>query len=59
MRIAGRIYDVTVTPIVDSELGRKLDERYASKYDMTEVFGDDPPAWRYYRVAQAQLGGGH
>ena len=50
LRIAGRLYDVTVTPIVDSELGRKLDERYASKYDMAEVFGDDLPAWRYYHV---------
>jgi hypothetical protein len=49
--IDGLIYDVTVTPVAPSDLNRKLDERYASKYDMTDVFGDDVPAWRYYRVA--------
>jgi hypothetical protein len=50
LRIDGRIYDVRVTPVDDSELDRRLDERYAEKYDMNEVFGDDPPPWRYYRV---------
>jgi hypothetical protein len=40
-----------VTPVANSELDRKLDGRYAAKYDMAEVFGDDPPPWRYYRVA--------
>jgi hypothetical protein len=51
LRIEGRLYDVAVTPIADSELGSRLDERYASKYDMADVFGEDPPPWRYYRVA--------
>ena len=51
LRIEGRIYDVTVTPVANAELDRKLDERYATKYDMAEVFGDELPAWRYYRVA--------
>jgi hypothetical protein len=51
LSIEGVLYDVTVTPVADSELSRKLDERYSAKYDIAEVFGDDPPAWRYYRVA--------
>jgi len=51
LRIEGRLHDVTVTPVADTELDRSLDERYAAKYDMAEVFGDDPPPWRYYRVA--------
>ena len=51
LKIEGAIYDVTVTPVASSELNRKLDERYAAKYDMADVFGDDLPAWRYYRVA--------
>jgi squalene-hopene/tetraprenyl-beta-curcumene cyclase len=50
LSIEGVLYDVAVTPVADSELSRKLDERYAAKYDIAEVFGDDPPAWRYYRV---------
>jgi len=50
LRIEGRLYDVTVTPVADSALGSKLDERYGSKYDMADVFGEDPPAWRYYRI---------
>ena len=57
LRIQGWIYDVTVTPVANRELSEKLDERYAAKYDMAEVFGDDLPAWRYYRVAlQGQYG---
>ena len=51
LRIEGRLYDVEVTPIASIELSRKLDERYSAKYDMADVFGDDPPRWRYYRVA--------
>jgi hypothetical protein len=50
--IEGKLYDVTVTPVASSELVRRLDERYVAKYDMVETFGDDPPAWRYYVVAQ-------
>jgi len=50
LRIKGQIHDVTVTPVADRELSQRLDRRYAEKYDMTEVFGDDLPAWRYYRV---------
>jgi hypothetical protein len=50
LRIEGRIHDVTVTPVSDRELSARLDERYAAKYDMAEVFGDDLPAWRYYRA---------
>jgi len=51
LRIKDLLYDVTVTPIANIELGRKLDERYSTKYDMADVFGDDLPAWRYYSVA--------
>ena len=51
LQIQGRIYDVTVTLVANSELSEKLDERYAAKYDMVETFGDDLPAWRYYQVA--------
>ncbi len=29
-----------------------LDEAYAQKYDMAEVFGDELPEWGYYRIAQ-------
>jgi hypothetical protein len=50
LRIQDRIYDVTVTPVANAELSERLDRRYAEKYDMAEVFGDDLPAWRYYRV---------
>jgi len=52
LRIEGTLYDVTLARVVSSELGRRLDERYAAKYDMVEVFGEDLPAWRYYLVAQ-------
>ena len=51
LRIEDRIHDVTLTPVADSALTRKLDARYAEKYDMAEVFGDELPAWRYYGVA--------
>ena len=50
LRIQDQIYDVTVTPVADRVLSERLDQRYAEKYDMAEVFGDDLPAWRYYRV---------
>lgn len=48
--IQGQIHDVTIAPVADRELGERLDESYAAKYDMAEVFGDELPAWRYYRV---------
>jgi hypothetical protein len=51
LRIEGTIYDVTITPLTGAELNRELDDRYAAKYDMADVFGDDLPAWRYYSVA--------
>lgn len=51
LRIEGGIHDVTVTPVADSSLNERLDARYAEKYDMAEVFGDEVPAWRYYSVA--------
>ena len=41
---------MTVTPVENRELSERLDRRYAEKYDMAEVFGDDLPAWRYYHV---------
>ncbi len=50
LKIQDKIYDVTVTPVANRELSERLDQRYAEKYDMAEVFGDDLPAWRYYRV---------
>jgi len=50
LRIGDRIYDVSVTPVGDAELSERLDRRYADKYDMAEVFGDELPVWRYYQV---------
>jgi hypothetical protein len=52
LSIAGKLYEVTVTPETDTELVEALDRTYASKYDMEEVFGDDLPKWGYYRVDQ-------
>jgi hypothetical protein len=51
LRIASRIYDVTVTPVTSPELTGNLDARYETKYDMEAVFGDSPPGWRYYEIA--------
>ena len=53
LQIQDRIYDVTLSTVEDTELSERLDERYAAKYDMAEVFGDELPAWRYYHVASA------
>lgn len=50
LRIQAQIYDVIVTRVANRELSERLDPRYAEKYDMAEVSGDDLPAWRYYRV---------
>lgn len=49
--IEGKLYDVTVTPVSSESLQEALDERYAAKYDMVAVFGEDVPPWRYYQVA--------
>ena len=50
LRIEDRIYEVSVAPVESDELAKRLDDRYAEKYDMAEVFGDDLPLWRYYSV---------
>jgi hypothetical protein len=55
LSIGGRIYDVSLVPVTDDERIRALDAAYASKYDMVEVFGEEVPDWRYYRVAQRGL----
>jgi hypothetical protein len=52
LSIAGRLYDVTVTPIRDPDRAHALDAAYARKYDMVEVFGEQVPEWWYYRVEQ-------
>ncbi len=52
LRIAGKIYQVKLTPVSDPNLTDALHAAYAQKYDMVEVFGDDIPQWWYYRVAQ-------
>jgi hypothetical protein len=52
LSIGGRIYEVTVAPVTDGDMIEALDAAYRSKYDMLEVFGEEIPDWRYYRVAQ-------
>ena len=52
LAIAGKIYEVTVTPVTDRALIDALHATYTQKYDMAEVFGDDLPEWWYYRVEQ-------
>jgi hypothetical protein len=52
LQIAGKIYQVKLTPVSDPDLTDALHAAYAQKYDMVEVFGDDIPQWWYYRVAQ-------
>jgi squalene-hopene/tetraprenyl-beta-curcumene cyclase len=54
LRIDGRLHEVTLVPVDDPRLNRKVDSRYGEKYDMGEVFGEDVPAWRYYRVEQSE-----
>ena len=41
---------MTVTPVTDRRLAEALDDRYARKCDMLEVFGEDPPKWWYYQA---------
>lgn len=50
--IDGRIYSAEVAPVSDPLVSRAIDARYREKYDMEEVFGEDIPDWRYYRVVQ-------
>jgi hypothetical protein len=52
LSIAGMLYEVTVKPETGPGRIERLDEAYARKYDMAEVFGDELPEWRYYRVVQ-------
>lgn len=50
LAIRGKTYPVTVTPVTDRRLAEALDDRYARKCDMLEVFGEDPPKWWYYQA---------
>ncbi len=52
LRIAGKLYNVTVTPVTIPQATTEIDAKYTSKYDMEEVFGMDLPTWWYYRVSQ-------
>ncbi len=52
LQINGLLYDVSVTPVSDTLAIANLDVRYAAKYNMAEVFGENLPQWRYYRVSQ-------
>ncbi len=52
LQINGLLYDVTVTPVSDTRAIANLDARYTAKYNMAEVFGENLPQWRYYRVSQ-------
>ena len=54
LRIDGQLHDVTLVPVTDPALRQALDARYDAKYDMREVFGEDVPGWRYYRVGQSR-----
>ncbi len=54
LRIDGQLHDVTLVPVTDPALRQALDARYDAKYDMQEVFGEDVPGWRYYRVGQSR-----
>jgi hypothetical protein len=50
LRIDGKLYDVTVTPISNKRLIPRIHFRYKMKYDMVDTFGDDLPTWWFYRV---------
>jgi hypothetical protein len=52
LRIDGKLYDVTVTPISSPKVIARLHIQYNKKYDMVDTFGDELPSWWYYRVAQ-------
>ncbi len=51
LAIAGKLYEVTVAPVTESDRVEALDAAYAQKYDMADVFGDTIPEWWYYHVA--------
>ena len=50
LRIDGKLYDVTITPVTGGRMVADLNIRYNEKYDMEEVFGDELPTWWFYRV---------
>ncbi len=52
LRIDGKLYDVTVTPVTNAQATTEIDARYTEKYNMEEVFGEDLPTWWYYRISQ-------
>jgi hypothetical protein len=52
LKINDRLYDVVVTQVTDQSLTAELDQAYNAKYDMAEVFGNEIPAWWFYRVEQ-------
>jgi hypothetical protein len=51
LRIGDSLYDVTIEPVIDPGLVAVLDDAYATKYDMADVFGEDLPDWWYYGVS--------
>ena len=52
LRIDGKLYDVTVTPITSVQATAEIDVEYNAKYDMERTFGENVPKWRYYGVSQ-------
>ena len=50
LAISGKLYDVTLQQVEDPGRVAALDAAYAQKYDMADVFGDEIPAWWYYKV---------
>jgi hypothetical protein len=51
LAIAGKLYEVNLVPVTEPDRVEALDVAYGQKYDMADVFGDEVPAWWYYRVA--------
>jgi len=51
LAIAGKLYEVNLVPATEPDRVEALDVAYGQKYDMADVFGDEVPAWWYYRVA--------
>ncbi|MBW2295824.1 MAG: hypothetical protein JRG94_26575, partial [Deltaproteobacteria bacterium] len=51
LAIAGKLYEVNLVPVTEPGRVEALDAAYGQKYDMADVFGDEVPAWWYYRVA--------
>ena len=52
--ISRKLYEVATTAVADKELSANLDLTYNTKYDMAEVFGNEIPQWRFYKVEQRQ-----